>query len=645
MDYKELGLKVGLEIHQQLDTRKLFCNCPSLIRDDKPDFLVKRVLFPSPGETGEIDKAALEERKKMKYFVYEVYEDTNCLVEIDEEPPKDINKEALKIALTIAKLLNMDIFDEIHVMRKIVVDGSNTSGFQRTALIAENGFIELDNGKKVRIETLCLEEDSARKMEEHKEYIVYRLDRLGIPLVEITTKADLNTPEEVREAAYKIGRLLRSTKVKRGLGSIRQDINISIKKGNRVEIKGAQDLDLIPEIVKNEVERQIDLLKLREELLKRFNFLREEEKEKIKNNNLNEKEEKELFKKIFSWLKENTKVFDLNEDNELKRIPKEAESRILRNKEIKAISFSKEFEGIFGFKINKYRFGTELANRIKIYGFKGLIHSDEDLSKYKLSEEDINLLKNKLKTFILIAYTPEEKNKVDKAIESILERIALAFLGVPKETRKANEDGTSSFLRPMPGKSRMYPETDLPLYKTKDFIPDKIPETLEEKEKRLAKILGKELAKQIVDHYKLHLFEKFLEKYKKINPKTLTYLFLNLEKEIKRELKKEMREFEYEILAKLLDEGLIVKESLFEIMKRFDFKEDEKFEEIKEKLRKEDLLKLDEGSLKERIEKKVKELKKKGFDEREIRSSIIKEFRIKAEVPLIMKILNEVLKN
>ena len=644
MDYKELGLKVGLEIHQQLDTNKLFCHCPSLIRDDKPDFIIKRILFPSPGETGEIDRAALEERKKMKYFVYEVYKDTNCLVELDEEPPKDINKEALKIALTIAKLLNMNIFDEIHVMRKIVVDGSNTSGFQRTALIAENGFIELSNGKKVGIETLCLEEDSARKIEEHNEYIVYRLDRLGIPLVEITTKPDLNNPEEVKEAAYRIGRLLRATKVKRGLGTIRQDINISIKDGNRVEIKGAQDLDLIPEIVKNEVERQLDLIKLRDELLNRFNFLSEEEKKKIKKKEINEEEEKKLFKKILNWLKDNTKIVYLNEDEDLKIIPKEAESRILRNKEIMAISFPKEFEGIFGFKINKYRFGTELANRIKVFGFKGLIHSDENLTKYKLTEEDIKLLKNKLKVFILIAYTPEEKNKINKAIEAILERISLAFLGVPKETRKANEDGTTSFLRPMPGKSRMYPETDLPLYKTKDYIPKELPETLEEKEERFAKILGKELAKQIVDHYKLHLFEKLLNKYKKVNPKTLAYLFLNLEKEIRRELKKEMKEFEYEILAKLLNEDLIVKESLFEIMKRCEFKENEELEKIKEKLKKEDLLKLEEKELKEKIKEKIEELKNKGLNEKAIRGAIIKEFRTKAEVPLIMKLINELLR-
>ncbi len=639
MDYEKLGLKVGLEIHQQLDTHKLFCNCPSKIRDDDPDFSVKRVLFPSPGETGEIDLAAMEERKKERYFVYEGYNDTTCLVELDEEPPHDINKEALTIALTVAKMLNMKIFDEIHVMRKIVVDGSNTSGFQRTALVAEDGFIEV-NGKKVGIETLCLEEDSARKIEEHKDYVVYRLDRLGIPLVEITTKPDLSEPNEVKEAAYKIGRLLRATKVKRGLGTIRQDINVSIKDGNRVEIKGAQNLDLIPEIVKNEVERQLDLLKLRKELIERFKELNLNEEEIKK---MSEDEKKELISKILDWLKKNTEVINFNEDEELKIIPKEAESRILRNKEITAIKFPEKFKGIFGFKINKYRFGTELAKRISIYGFKGIIHSDEDLKKYKLSDEDIELLNKKLNAFILIAYTPEEKEKVSKAIDAILERIAIAFVEVPKETRKANEDGTTSFLRPMPGKARMYPETDLPLYKTKPYIPEKLPETLDEKEERLSKIIGKELAKQIVDHYKLYLFERLLKKYPNLNPKTVASIFLNVEKELRREFKKEMKEFEYELLAKLLNENLIVKEAMVDVLAKCGIKEDDSLEKAKEKLEKQRLLKLNEGELKKEIMKKVEELKSKGLNEKAIRGLIIKEFRLRAEVPLIMKILKEIL--
>lgn len=256
MNYKKLGLKVGLEIHQQLDTNKLFCDCPCKIRKDKPDIIVKRELRPMPGETGVIDKAALYEKKKKKFYIYEAYSDTNCLVELDEEPPHKINQEALDVALIIAKMLNCDIPEYVQVMRKTVVDGSNTSGFQRTALIARNGCLETKEGK-IGIESICLEEDAGRRTAEDKESVTFRLDRLGIPLVEIATAPDIKTPNQAREVAKKLGNLLRATgKVKRGIGTIRQDLNVSIKKGARVEIKGVQDLKSMPKIVVKEIERQ-----------------------------------------------------------------------------------------------------------------------------------------------------------------------------------------------------------------------------------------------------------------------------------------------------------------------------------------------------------------------------------------------------
>ncbi len=260
-------MKVGLEIHQQLNTHKLFCDCESKLSEEVK-FTVKRYLHPVAGESGEIDIAAAFEKAKQKYYVYEVT-DNSCLVELDEEPPHLVNEEAIKIALDIAESLNMKVLPIIQVMRKTVVDGSNTSGFQRTMLLAVNGFVEVD-GKKIRIETLCLEEDAARKIKEEKDFIVYRLDRLGIPLVEITTAPDIDNPELAKKVAEKIGLILRLTgKVKRGLGTIRQDLNVSIPEGEKVEIKGVQDLKLIPEIVKNEVERQKRLLEWREEAKRR----------------------------------------------------------------------------------------------------------------------------------------------------------------------------------------------------------------------------------------------------------------------------------------------------------------------------------------------------------------------------------------
>jgi len=259
-NYAELGFRCGLEVHQQLAGRKLFCNCPSNIRKDKPDFTINRVLRASAGETGAIDQAAAYELEKGKQFVYHAYNDGSCLVELDEEPPMPPNKEAIETALMMAKLMNMKIVDSIQFMRKIVVDGSNVSGFQRTALIGYDGKIDV-NGKGIGIASLCLEEEAAQIVERKKDSDTYNLSRLGIPLLEIATDANISSPDECRDAAEHIGMLLRSTgKVLRGIGTIRQDVNVSIKGGARTEIKGFQEFKSIPKVVDNEIDRQLSLI-------------------------------------------------------------------------------------------------------------------------------------------------------------------------------------------------------------------------------------------------------------------------------------------------------------------------------------------------------------------------------------------------
>ena len=254
VDYKKLGMKSGLEIHQQLDTRKLFCNCPSVLRSDEPEFEVSRRLHAVAGESGEVDLAVRHEAKQDKEFVYQAY-DTTCLVELDEEPPHAINLEALKIAVQISLHLNCEIIPITQIMRKTVLDGSNTGGFQRTVLIARGGYVETELGK-VGIESVFLEEDSARPVSRDSKKAVYRLDRLGVPLVEITTTADIKSPEQAKEVALHIGNIFRSCKVRRGIGTIRQDLNISIKGSNRVEIKGFQDTKIMIKAVENELLRQ-----------------------------------------------------------------------------------------------------------------------------------------------------------------------------------------------------------------------------------------------------------------------------------------------------------------------------------------------------------------------------------------------------
>jgi Glu-tRNA(Gln) amidotransferase subunit E-like FAD-binding protein len=255
-NYKELGFKAGLEIHQQLPGRKLFSHTPSTIRKDNHDFNITRELRASAGESGDVDQAAAHEEAKEKQFTYQGYHDTDSLVEIDEEPPHSVAKQALETALIVAKLLNMDVVDAVQFMRKIVIDGSNTTGFQRTALVAKNGHIDV-GGRRIGIESLCLEEEACQIQERTDTHDTYNLSRLGIPLLEIATAPDIKAPDECRAAAEEIGMLLRSTeRVKRGLGTIRQDVNVSIAEGARTEIKGFQDHRNIPDVIANEVRRQ-----------------------------------------------------------------------------------------------------------------------------------------------------------------------------------------------------------------------------------------------------------------------------------------------------------------------------------------------------------------------------------------------------
>ena len=255
-----MELKSGLELHQQLNTKKLFCNCPSILRNDEPEYVVTRRLHPVPGESGEVDEAARFEALKRQEFVYECYKDNVCLVDLDESPPYNIDNNALSIALKIALLLNCEIIPYTQIMRKTDIDGSNTSGFQRTVLIAKNGYVDTASGK-VGIASVCLEEDSARIIKQEKDKIVYRLDRLGIPLVEIATEPDIKTSEQAKEIALHLGEILRACDVKRGIGTIRQDVNLSIEEGQRIEIKGVQEPALIQKTIEIEVERQKALIK------------------------------------------------------------------------------------------------------------------------------------------------------------------------------------------------------------------------------------------------------------------------------------------------------------------------------------------------------------------------------------------------
>jgi glutamyl-tRNA(Gln) amidotransferase subunit E len=546
MDYEKLGLMVGIEIHQELATKhKLFCNCPPKLNKNEPDFTFTRKLRPAQSELGEIDPAALFEFLKGKTIIYEANHDSSCLVEMDEEPPGPLDYEALDIALQFSLLTKGIPIDEVQVMRKTVVDGSNTGGFQRTCVVSLWGEIKAA-GSTYNLEQVAIEEDAARKIEEDEDTITYRLDRLGIPLIEITTAPEMNTPKEAYNVAARIGAILRAIgKVRRGLGTIRQDINVSIKNGAIIEIKGAQDLSMIETIVEYEAQRQSNLLEIADTLKRRG----------VKKNH---------HKKVFYDV---TKVF------------KETESRILINSiknggKIFAANL-KGFNGLTGKELcPNRRLGTEMSDHAKFMGHvRGIFHTDE-LPGYKITQTEVDSLRKTVNAgpedaVVIVA---DEESKCKAALIAVVDRAKQAIDGVPAETRSANPDGTTRFTRPRPGAARMYPETDVkPVQVTSDMvanIKERLPEMPEVKLARYQKdySLNEKLATQIIDSDYLSLFEKLA-----IKGISTTLLAVTLTEDLTK-LRRDgvpIEELTYKKIADvflLVEKGATAKESIPELL-------------------------------------------------------------------------------
>jgi glutamyl-tRNA(Gln) amidotransferase subunit E len=437
--YQGLGFRAGLEIHQQLDTSKLFCSCTSELAEEVDTSILRR-LSPTQSEMGEVDAAALAEAGRSLVFNYEANL-SSCLVEADEEPPHPVNREALEIGLLVAHLFNARPVDEVHYMRKIVIDGSNTGGFQRTALYARDGHLDVD-GQRLDVYGFWLEEDAARRIEETvarggERQATFRLDRLGIPLIELATAPDVRTPAEMRKAAERIGTLLRATKrVKRGLGTIRQDLNVSITGGCRVEIKGVQDLRRIPEYVAEEVERQRGLIQVRQELAGRGVDVGQVPTTPEDVSGVLEKTESKV---LAGALKKGGKVLGL-------RLPGYA--GLLKGEDVDGV---------------RRRLGSELAGYAISMGLKGVFHSDE-LPAYGVTIEEVEAVRGALgctegDAFVLAA----GPDRVTTGAMGAVAARAMAVLGeMPREVRGARPDGTTRYLRPLPGSARMYPETDVP---------------------------------------------------------------------------------------------------------------------------------------------------------------------------------------
>jgi glutamyl-tRNA(Gln) amidotransferase subunit E len=537
----KIGLKVGLEIHQQLATdSKLFCNCASIESYDYP-LKFMRKLRMARSELGEFDPSALFETSKEKIIQYYANPESSCLVEQDEEPPHELDLEAKETALIIASALRSNIFDEIHVMRKLVIDGSNTSGFQRTMLVGVGGNLEVD-GKTVRVQSICLEEDAAKFLRDSASVREYSLDRLGISLVEIALEPVSGRPEYIKKIALTIGRLLRSTKrVERGLGSIRQDVNISIEGGGIIEVKGVQQLDQLEKIIEYEAKRQYGL-KIIAEKLKNLNSERVAKERDVK---------------------DATEIFGNCKSKTIQKILDEGSV-------VKAIKV-KNFVGMFGFEpYPGIRLGKQLGELVRFFGLGGIFHSDE-LPNYGIEEVEIQKVKKILELrpsdgFIILAGEPK---KLEVVIDSIIRRLEEAKIGVPAETRAATANGETIYLRPKPGASRMYPETDIPPIKVNDnelqVAKLQVPKSWEDSLLALQKQYGlnTQLALQIFDSEYIDLFESIC-KDKRISPNFVASILCGTITNLERRGfdSKLMKNSEISKAFEFLAEGKIAKESL-----------------------------------------------------------------------------------
>ncbi|MGA2386544.1 MAG: Glu-tRNA(Gln) amidotransferase subunit GatE [Candidatus Bathyarchaeia archaeon] len=493
VDYAKVGLKVGLEIHQQLNAKtKLFCSCPLELFKDEPEITFLRRLRPTQSELGQVDPAAYFEFQKGVRILYEANKASSCLVEMDEEPPHPINLEAVEIVLTVSLMMNAAPVDEVHVMRKTVIDGSNTGGFQRTCTIASDGWIKVGE-KVIPIQALFLEEDAARKTgtQDEGKTIRYRIDRLGIPLIEIATGPVIYSPMEAQEVALAIGRILRDTgKAMRGLGTIRQDLNVSLPNGALIEIKGVQELELISKVIEYEVQRQLGLIDVKEELAKRS----------VKPSDIKQ----EFF--------DVTGVF---KGTACKVIRKAVD----RNQKVMAVKLP-SFAGLLKRELMPdFRVGTELSDRAKFWGrVGGIFHSDE-MPNYGITPEEVDAVRKAVcageaDAFVFVADTAEN---VSDALKAVVERAQELVTGVPAETRTAKDDGTTRYMRPRPGAARMYPETDIPPQPITDELIEKIrsnlPEPAEKKVARMTKQYGlnEKLVRQLADSEFNFLFEEIVK--------------------------------------------------------------------------------------------------------------------------------------
>jgi glutamyl-tRNA(Gln) amidotransferase subunit E len=457
LDYEAVGLKVGLEVHQQLLTEhKMFCRCPAGRYTRTHDGTVLRHMRPTLSELGEYDGTALMEFKTKKNIIYLLNKENTCTYEMDDTPPFLVNQQALDIAIEQCLMLGCDIIDEVHIARKQYLDGSIPTGFQRTAIVGVNGKLPF-RGRELSIIQVSMEEDSCREVSDRGHLVVWRTDRLGMPLIETVTGPDLHTPEEVAEAILLVGRVCRSTRhVRVGPGASRQDVNVSVTGGRRVEIKGVPYAWLAPILVHNEAWRQVNLLKLRDEMHRRG------------------------FKQPEDILIETGDVTRIFLNSSYERVRRDAWERFVERDnrrpqyELGVGKFQvlgiklPGMAGLLAHPTQPFRFfASELKGRVRVIAGLDqqpiLLHSDK-WPDYDSAQQELSKVRKQLNCgpddAVVVVWGPEQDTHT--AAEEIRLRLVDAIDGIPHETRQPLPDGNTDFERILPGADRMYPDTDSP---------------------------------------------------------------------------------------------------------------------------------------------------------------------------------------
>lgn len=523
---------------------KLFCPCPIVKSEDLP-LSFERRLRPTQSELGQIDPAAVFEFNKGRVNLYKWNPESACLVDADEEPPHPPNVEAIETAILMAEVLGSDVVDEVHFMRKLVIDGSNTSGFQRTAIIALGGKLPMED-YSVGVQTITVEEDSSRVLKEGAQAREYALDRLGVPLIEIALDHIVGVPEQVEAVALSLGRYLRSTgRVARGQGTIRQDLNVSLLGGKVVEVKGVQKLNLIAKVVRYEAMRQMGLVRIAEEIKKRG------------------------ITEVECKAEDATQVMKGTSSPVLKRL--------LQKGGIVTCIAVADFAGLLGLEpFPAIRLGKELAEIARTNGLGGVIHSDEFV-KQGIREEDnvaLRALAGYDSSAGLVLVAGEGADRVRTVAELVIDRLKQAPLGVLGETRAATDEGETRYQRPRPGAARMYPETDIPeIVVTEEWKRDMrmaIPLPWKEKVAAYSKrySLSEEAAMQLYDSDYSKLFEEMTAKLR-LEPSVIASILVEAPVRLSREGVDESRVTPETIASVLaaVDGGTFAKEAALDVLR------------------------------------------------------------------------------